>query len=85
MALPMYRCALCEGVVPPKTPCLRKVTLSRPVRYPERPDVNRRIVKGRIRWSDDPGGFGVETVREVLVCKPCHEERAPARAERRVF
>jgi hypothetical protein len=32
--------------------------------------------EGRPKKTDDPGGFGFEIVREVVVCPSCSEESA---------
>lgn len=72
----MYRCQVCGSVVPPRTPCRRLVVQTRPARYPYRQEVNRvvRVTpdgKVKEKFTDDPGGAGEETVREVTACPRC--------------
>lgn len=50
---------------------LRVVAETRPVRYPVRAEVNRVVKHGRVKWVDDAGGEGRETVRELLLCPRC--------------
>jgi hypothetical protein len=78
----MYRCQLCGGLVPPRTPCHRLVAQARPCRYPTRPQVNRvvRLHNGKRRttYTDDPGGRGSAVVREVRACPACAASQARA-------
>jgi hypothetical protein len=71
----MYRCEICGTVVPPRTPCHRVVVQTRPARYPRRSEVNRVVYRVNGRWkekyTDDPGGNGVQIVREVTACPGC--------------
>jgi hypothetical protein len=74
----MYRCALCNTVVPPHTPSFRIVTEQRAVTYPYRAEANREIRKGRERIKpDDPGGRGLEIAREVIACPDCAARNKP--------
>jgi hypothetical protein len=50
--------------------------------YPVRGEVHQYKYDGRWKYADDPGGIGVETVREVIVCEAC-AARAPAQAKAR--
>jgi hypothetical protein len=67
----MFRCPLCSCVVPPRTRVRRLVLDRRTRQYPVRPKANLVVRKGKEHHTDDPGGTGHETVREVLVCPDC--------------
>lgn len=67
----MFRCDVCKEVVGPHIKSLRVVAETRPVRYPVREAVNRVSKKGRLKWVDDAGGEGDETVRELVLCPRC--------------
>jgi hypothetical protein len=69
----MYRCALCQAVVPPRTPAIRVVLRTRPRTYPYRADAHSYLDKksGKRKIKDDPGGHGYEFVEEALVCHDC--------------
>jgi hypothetical protein len=44
----------------------------RRVTYPYRPEANRLVPRGRERKKpDDPGGVGLEIVREINACPEC--------------
>ncbi|HRQ40762.1 MAG TPA: hypothetical protein PLD25_22830 [Chloroflexota bacterium] len=57
-----------------RTPAHRLVIATRPKSYPPRPEVNRIKSGGKVEWKDDPGGEGVEIVKEILVCLACAGE-----------
>lgn len=44
--------------------------------YPARGKANLLSQAGRLQTTDDPGGVGSETVREILVCPNCAKEPA---------
>jgi hypothetical protein len=69
----MYRCDVCDSVVPPNTPTERVTVETRRVEYPHRSKVHWLPPKDgeKGKWVDDPGGTGVETVREQKVCEAC--------------
>ncbi len=79
----MFRCQLCTRVVPPRTPACRLVVASRPKKYPFRPKANlvrylefkNGRAKRKEKETDDPRGVGHETVREMLVCPNCANDR----------
>lgn len=77
----MYRCQLCGGVVPANTPAIRQVVETRKRKYPFREKANRFSKNGKIKESDDPGGVGHETVREIVVCPGCSKEVSGGRAQ----
>jgi hypothetical protein len=72
----MFRCQLCQGVVPPQTPSHRLVLRRRRKAYPHRSRANtfvrtNEVGKRKEYHTDDPGGEGQEAVEEVLVCPAC--------------
>jgi hypothetical protein len=72
----MFRCQLCQCVVPPRTPGHRLTVEWRGKEYPYRSQANtfvRLNEKGKRKehHTDDPGGEGQEVVREVIVCPAC--------------
>jgi hypothetical protein len=73
----MFRCQLCQRVVPPRTPCQRLVLKWRSKDYPHRSRANvvvrKRTAdkKPKKEYRDDPGGEGQEIVKEVMVCPDC--------------
>lgn len=67
----MYRCVLCQHVVPPRTARLL-LTRYRPARYPQREYAHRYRREGRTVTDIDPGGVGREIAAELPVCASCH-------------
>jgi hypothetical protein len=72
----MFRCQLCQCVVPPRTPCKHLVLKQRSKKYPFRSRANTFIRsnesgKRKEYHTDDPGGEGQEIVKEVIVCPDC--------------
>ena len=69
----MYRCEVCDRVVPPNTPSNRIILETRAVEYPVRDKVHWHPPKdgGKGKWVDDPGGRGTEIVREARACPDC--------------
>jgi len=72
----MFRCQLCQCVVPPRTPCHRLVLQSRSKVYPFRSRANTFVRtddkgKRKVYHTDDPGGKGQEIFKEVAVCPAC--------------
>src|SRR5262249_30673384 len=73
----MFRCQLCQWVVPPRTPSQRLVLQRRGKKYPHRSRANIVVrqreddKKPKKEYVDDPGGAGQEIVREVTVCPAC--------------
>jgi hypothetical protein len=70
----MYRCERCLAVVPPRTPARRLVVETRLVEHPYRKDAGVRIVDGKPKKYDDPGGSGSQIAREQIVCPWCAEK-----------
>ena len=67
----MYRCEICGAVVPPAVAAHRVVVATRQTDYPSRHKVNHVRIGRKMTHVDDPGGTGVEIVREALVCAAC--------------
>lgn len=72
----MFRCQLCQRVVPPHTPCQHLVLKRRSKEYPYRSRANSFVRtndtgKRKEYHTDDPGGKGEEVVQEVIVCPAC--------------
>ena len=72
----MFRCQLCQCVVPPRTPCQHLVLKRRSKEYPYRSRANTFVRtneagKHKEYQTDDPGGAGQEIVQEVIVCPSC--------------
>jgi len=72
----MFRCQLCQCVVPSGTSCKRLVLEWRIKKYPFRSKANsffRTDEKGKrkVYHTDDPGGEGVEIAKEAIVCTAC--------------
>ena len=69
----MFRCSVCGVPVGPGVAAVRVVLQTRPKTYPLREKVNlvRQPETPRERWTDDPGGWGTEIVREGLACPAC--------------
>lgn len=75
----MFRCDVCDSVAEPNTRPERVVVETRRVDYPYREKVHWHPPKGgeKGKWVDDPGGTGVETVRELDVCAECAARLRP--------
>ncbi len=70
----MYRCELCNVVVPSGTPAEIVVVETRPTEYPSRPKAHKHRVGRKMKHSDDPGGAGYEIAREAKACARCAAE-----------
>ena len=74
-----FRCDKCHAHTQSSS---RLVTAkTRSVQYPFRKQVNRPIKytengKPKVRFPDDPGGYGHETVVELKLCEGCHAKMA---------
>jgi len=77
----MFRCQLCQSVVPSRIPPQRVVLQQRRKEYSYRSRANVVIrkpkdgKKTKKEFRDDPGGEGHEIVQEVIVCPTCANER----------
>ena len=72
----MFRCQLCQCVVPPRTPRQYLVLKRRSTKYPYRSSANTFVRtneagKRKEYHTDDPGGVGQEIVEEVAACPAC--------------
>jgi hypothetical protein len=72
----MFRCPLCQRVVPPRTPAQHLVVRQRRRAYPYRSRANSFIRtneagKRKEYHTDDPGGEGQEVIQEVIACPAC--------------
>jgi hypothetical protein len=72
----MYKCQICGNNSQPRTPAYRITIESRQVRYPHRAKAHacRKLQRdGTTKFvrTDDPGGSGLESAREALVCQDC--------------
>lgn len=76
----MYRCQICDKVVPPGTRCHKQVTSTRQKEYPVRTRAFPGYVKkdGQAHRSnktrdrlDDRGGSGWEIASEINCCPAC--------------
>jgi len=69
----MYRCELCNTVVPAGTPAHRVVIETRPTEYPSRAKAHAQRVGRKVKSFDDPGGAGYEIAKEAIACRSCAE------------
>lgn len=77
----MYRCQLCQTVVPAKQRSTKIVLKTRPRTYSSRGEVAREF-RGRVprrgmprkQPEYDKGGVGTEIVQEAMVCPKCAEK-----------
>ena len=68
----MYNCEKCNKTSKAGEPAFKLVTETREVNYPFREEANRRDSSVYMPYgTDDPGGKGVETVKELTVCENC--------------
>ena len=79
----MFRCKLCQCVVPPRTPAQHLVLTRRRRKYPFRSRANTFVRtneagKRKEYHTDDPGGEGEEVVTEVIVCPACAAKNGQA-------
>lgn len=73
----MFKCGLCNESSKPTEKAVHVVIETRKVVYPFRQGVNRFTnLEGEKMESDDPGGRGLEIVKEILAHKSCAEKRA---------
>ena len=74
-----YRCGVCGESISPGLRASRTIIEYREKDYLRRERVNKCVdrdgsrtgVEGKIYYTDDPGGKGVEPVREILACPEC--------------
>lgn len=68
----MFRCSFCNALTQRGEPMTRVPMETRAKTYPFRERANRYSMKKR-DWPDDPGGKGLETVKEGQACPRCVE------------
>lgn len=66
-----YRCESCQAISPAGARQQRVVVLSQEVKFPYRPAAHRFRRAGKQEVKDDPGGVGVQIVKELGVCAAC--------------
>jgi hypothetical protein len=69
--LGVYKCQLCQKVVPPGTKAFRIPVEFRLRHYPPKARANRVVSDNKVHYVDDPGGTGYEIAREVTACPDC--------------
>jgi hypothetical protein len=69
-------------MVPPNTRAVNVALETRPRQYPRRAKANLIRKNGKKEHTDDPGGTGLEIVREVRACPACAAARGAIAAER---
>jgi hypothetical protein len=79
----MFRCDICDKVVPPGTPARHVIAETRDKHYPRRPGAHQAVLltrngRRKSKQVDDPGGNGEEIVEELLVCPACAREHGAA-------
>ena len=67
----MFRCNACQRLSEPNEPAVRVVVETRNKVYPPREKAMKRGSGLTARWVSDPGGVGVEIVREELRHERC--------------
>lgn len=77
----MYRCELCNTIVPAGVRANRVVVETRPAEYPSRPKAHSQRVGRKVKNFDDPGGAGYEIAKEAFACKTCAERHEREQAE----
>jgi hypothetical protein len=82
----MFRCQLCQSVVPKGTRSQKLIITTRPKQYaakePDRTQFRRspRGFRERIITPRDRGGEGSEIVQEISVCPRCAEQHSARQA-----
>ena len=67
----MFKCEVCNKIVPSSISAKRIVIQTRRAKYPFRKDANKFRVDGKLKTTDDKGGSGREIVKEALACPKC--------------
>jgi len=67
----MYICAICGQCIGPHIPLRKKTVKTRIVSYPFRKEVNCKRFEKKIKFTDDPGGKGIEIAEEIKICPDC--------------
>lgn len=69
----MIRCGFCNTLTTPGEPTFKVVIEWREKIYPRREDANKFKREGKIEFSADPGGTGIEIAKELSACKSCNQ------------
>lgn len=82
----MYICQICKKVISVNKPSFLIPFVIRKKHYPFRAHANKFIDpnkpgKKKIKHTDDPGGVGHETVKEIQVCENCKISADPPKLE----
>lgn len=67
----MYKCNICNKVVPPKTRCHKLTINKRDKTYPYRPKANSSLGGRKQDRASDKGGAGWEIRKEINCCPEC--------------
>ena len=67
----MYRCKKCQQLSQPNEPASIVIVETKARVYPRREQAMRRGHGLSLRWIEDPGGTGVEIVREEIRHERC--------------
>ena len=70
----MYLCEHCQQQIAANTPAYSITVQTRNATYPKRSQANWRYVKRQIKYFDDKGGEGFETVKNLTVCPSCYKQ-----------
>lgn len=72
----MFRCDLCGKVTAASEPCTKLVLERKRVMHPRRKGIFRRYddEKRRWVWAEDPGGSGVQIVKQANACLECAKQ-----------
>ena len=79
----MYRCKKCNQLSQSGEAASRVVTETRTRTYQPREFAMRKGRGNYVKWIADPGGVGVESVREELWHERCRREQLEANEENR--
>lgn len=76
----MYQCQNCSTLVSSNQSSHLFAVIKRKKQYSFRADANTYIGKdGKKKKTNDPGGSGYETVKEIRVCSKCYSELTEVR------
>jgi hypothetical protein len=76
----MFKCDACGQMAHRGEPQAMRVVATREKVYPVRGQANR-LCRRTNTYPDDPGGKGIEVVKEERVCLRCEAAAAPAKGE----
>ena len=70
----MFVCENCSKISKPQEKSYQFPLKYSEKSYPYRAKVNKLKKGGKIKETDDPGGFGHEIEKEITVCKTCFKQ-----------